>query len=338
MKYPKFLKENDTIALIATSLGSNHDPYRTRLKVAIDKLSLKFNIKKGHRLFRNKEAVSSPHDKRAKEFNLLYKNKKVDFIYSIAGGQIMMGMLPYVDFEKIKKLTPKYFCGFSDNTNLTFTLTTICDVATIYGNSPSSFAYDNLNVDAIDTLDLLLGKKLKFDSYPKYHGINSRIETDNPLENLVYNDENYIKSLRNDKEEFEGRIIGGCIDVLVCLCGTKFDNVKNFIEKYKDDGIIWYFDPCDFNSCGLYRALLQLELAGWFKYVKGFVVGRNANSLELFDYTFKQAIEDVLAKYDVPVLYEADISHVRPDMPVINGAIAKVNYQDGKYSIEYFLR
>ena len=39
-----------------------------------------------------------------------------------------------------------------------------------------------------------------------------------------------------------GRLIGGCIDVLKDIIGTKYDGTLDFIEKYKDDGIIWYFD------------------------------------------------------------------------------------------------
>ena len=184
----------------------------------------------------------------------------------------------------------------------------------------------------------MLGEKLSFDSYPYYYGEKSYIKGLKPLEKPTYQDEVIYKSLDNLNHEFNGRIIGGCLDVLVSLCGTKFDNVTNFIEKYKDDGIIWYFDICDLNSVGTYRALFQLENANWFKYVKGFIIGRTLSKIEPLGYQFIDAYKDVLAKYNVPVIYDFDISHVKPSLPVINGAIANVSFKDSKGNITYILK
>ena len=33
----------------------------------------------------------------------------------------------------------------------------------------------------------------------------------------------------------EGRLIGGCMDVLTLFLGTEFDGVKAFAEKYQKD-------------------------------------------------------------------------------------------------------
>ena len=43
----------------------------------------------------------------------------------------MCEILPYVDFEKIRQEEPKWFMGYSDNTNLLFLLATLCDTAGI---------------------------------------------------------------------------------------------------------------------------------------------------------------------------------------------------------------
>ena len=39
----------------------------------------------------------------------------------------MCEILPYIDFEKIRNSEPKWFFGYSDNTNLIFLLATLCD-------------------------------------------------------------------------------------------------------------------------------------------------------------------------------------------------------------------
>ena len=339
MRYPEFLKDNGTIGLIATSCGNNKNPYRLRTQEGIKYFeNLGYKIKKGHRLFRQHNAVSGPHTLRADDFNKMYKNKHVDLIWSTGGGEIMMGMLPYVDFNKIKKLPPKYFAGFSDNTNLTFTLTTLCDVATLYLPGIGHFASNPLPINAYEYLSMLQGKKLSYDSYEFYFGEKSREnKVDDPIATHIYLDEVIYKTIDGNNTSISGRLIGGCIDVLVCLVGTPFDKVSQFVEKYKDDGIIWYFDVCDLNSCGLYRALFQLEQAGWFKYIKGFVFGRQGN-YEILDYSFVDVMKDCLAKYDVPIIYDVDITHVSPTLPIINGAYANISCTDGKGHFEFILK
>lgn len=338
MRYPSFLKDNQTVGILATSCGNNVNPYRSRCQAAIKNFSnLGYKIKKGHRLFRNNNAVSGPHELRADDFNKFYKNKNIDFIISTGGGEIMLGMLPFIDFEKIKKLPPKYFMGFSDNTNLTFTLTTICDVATIYGPSFNSFCYESFDNHTLNAYKLIKGEISSIDSSKFYEGPLS-YKKRLPLEKPLLLDEVKWQSLSGQNEEFTGRIIGGCLDVIISLCGSKFDNVSSFIEKYKDDGIIWYFDNCDLSSVGLYRALFQLKHSNYFKHVKGIVFGRMGNDNTPFDYSFIQAIKDSISDLNIPIIYDTDISHKGPAMPIINGSIAKVSYFDNKGKIEFFLK
>ena len=64
------------------------------------------------------------------------------------------------------------------------------------------------------------------------------------------------------------------MDCLVNLLVTRFDRTKDFLEKYKEDGIIWFLESCDLNVFAIRRAMSQMEEAGWFQYVKGFLIGR----------------------------------------------------------------
>ena len=89
---------------------------------------------------------------------------------------------------------------------------------------------------------------------------------------------------------------------------------------------------------GLYRALFQLKEAGWFKYTKGFIIGRNRSNFEPLGYTFKQALIDGLSELNVPVIYDADISHKSPSLPILNGSIATISYKDNKGSIKFELK
>lgn len=50
--------------------------------------------------------------------------------------------LDYVDFERVKEADPKWYMGYSDNTNFTFLLTTLCDTASIYGRARRHLAWN----------------------------------------------------------------------------------------------------------------------------------------------------------------------------------------------------
>ena len=53
----------------------------------------------------------------------------------------------------------------------------------------------------------------------------------------------------------------------------------------------------------------------------------------------EQTIKDsVLAKYNIPVIFDADISHKGPSMTIINGAIATVLVNNGKGQISFELK
>ena len=101
----------------------------------------------------------------------LYLDEEVDLIMSVAGGEIMCEILPFIDFDKIKNSKPKYFMGYSDNTNLTFTLTTICDLVSIYGACVTNYGtYDlDKSLMAYDLLDDVENKLMSLIEESKWH-------------------------------------------------------------------------------------------------------------------------------------------------------------------------
>ena len=59
---------------------------------------------------------------------------------------------------------PKWYMGYSDNTNFTFLLTTLCDVASIYGPCAGNFGMQPRHRSIQDAFDLP-GQELKMESY-----------------------------------------------------------------------------------------------------------------------------------------------------------------------------
>ena len=138
------------------------------------------------------------------------------------------------------------------------------------------------------------------------------------------------------KTEISGRLIGGCLDCLSNLAGTKFDKVSDFNEKYKEDGIIWFMESCDLNPMAIRRAIWQLDHAGWFKYVKGFLIGRPlCLDEEILGVDRYNAVYPLLEKYNVPIIMDLDIGHTAPMMPIVSGAKAEIVVEKNSIKIHY---
>ena len=138
------------------------------------------------------------------------------------------------------------------------------------------------------------------------------------------------------KLEFEGRLIGGCMDCLATLLGTWFDRTADFAERYKEEGLIWFLEACDLNVFAIRRAMWQMEEAGWFRYVKGFLIGRPlCFGQEMMGLDAYQAVLKVAGEKKVPVIMDVDLGHLSPMMPLITGSHGKVRVCGNDISIQF---
>ncbi|MGN1398973.1 MAG: S66 peptidase family protein [Erysipelotrichaceae bacterium] len=339
MRYGSFLNKQATISIVAPSFGVSGYPYEDRYANAKKKFAnLGYRIKESDYLYGITKGRSAKADIRASEFMKHYLAVDSDFVFSVAGGELMLEILPYIDFETLKYAKPKWFMGYSDNTNLTFTLPVICDVAAIYGSNFSSFGMNNWDKSLQDSYDLITGKTLALESYDQYEVEDLSKSPGNALCGYNKTEEVVYQSIREHDEHFQGRIIGGCLDVLEELCGTPFDKVDSFLEKYKADGFIWFLEACDLNVFGQRRALFQLKQNGWFKYCRGIIYGRAVNSTPLFDYQTVDLLKDSFLTDDIPVVYGCDFGHLPPSWAIIAGSIAHFDLVDNKARISFELR
>ncbi len=342
MRYPDFLKEKGQIGFIAPSFGCNTEPYRSAFQNALRKFKeLGYRVILGPNCYAGEGiGKSNTPEKCAAELNSFYCEQPCEILISCGGGELMCEDIPYFNFERISSVRPKWYMGYSDNTNFTFLQTTLCDTAAVYGPCASSFGMEPWHQSIQDAFDLLTGKKLKFSSYDGFEKESFKTE-DNPLVPYNITEAEHYEVFNGSAEgagRIHGRLIGGCMDCLTNLVGTRFDKVKEFCERYADDGIVWFLEACELNVMGIRRALWQLEEAGWFKYVKGFVFGRAMMGGEMMGLNETDAVMGIVSKYNVPVIMNADIGHLPPMIPVISGALADIEFENGKLTIEYILR
>ena len=333
MIYPKFLKPGDTVGICAPSRG-------------IDKEDITFDVslnnlkKEGYNVFetqnvRTGKLPSTDAITRANEFNELVKREDISFIFSASGGDFMIEILPYINEELIKN-NIKWVSGYSDPTSLLYYITTKFDIATVYGVNAGSFDQENLYKSLKDSLEIVKGNLVKQESFPMCERLSYEEKANQTSTDYVLNNEVKWQTLNGDVD-IEGRLIGGCIDCLKSMIGTRFDYTKEFIDKYNDDGIIWYFDNFALKAEELYYTLWQMKEAGWFLNSKGFVFGRTkyegSDGLLSYEEAVKRALGD-----EIPIILDADIGHVKPTFTLINGAIGHFKSKDGKGSLEMFLK
>ncbi len=342
MRYPDFLPKKGTIGLVAPSFGVCGFPYEdlyVNAKAKFNKLG--YNIKESDHLYGIEKGASAPAQIRGQEFMKMYLDDEVDFIDSVAGGEIMVEMLPYVDFEAIKKAKPKYFMGMSDNTCLTLTLNVKSDTASIYGCNFGSFGMRRWHQSVKDNYLLMTGQKLDQHSYPRCEDksfVQPEDAAIDPLGGFKLKNKVEYKSLDGSDCRFTGRLIGGCLEVVDLLMGTPYCDLDEYFEKYKEDGFIWFLEACEYTILQQKCVLWSMKQAGFFKYCKGVMYGRPGNGADFFGATLEDVLKDTFEDLQIPVVYGCDFGHVAPCMTIISGAVGTFSKVEDKGYLTYDLR
>ena len=347
MIIPEFLKKNDIIAVTAPSDGNSEDIDIIRLERAKDAL-----MSRGMRVIETPDVRNSLNGRsasaklRAEEFLEAWNCDEVKAVISAKGGDFLMEMLSYLPFEKLAA-KPKWFQGYSDNTSIGFILSTKYDIASIYCNNFNDFAMENWHESIRNNWDILCGRSVIQKSFDMYQDGFFKGETGTEGYDLtcpvrwdhinVSGSDNVSKAENEQSSQddlhMRGRLTGGCLDVILNIVGTRFDNVKEYVKRYADDGILWFFESFSLSSEDIERGLWQLKEAGWFENASGFIFGRPAFFSTTTDTTFNEAILNALGSLGVPIITGADTGHKPPQFTMVNGALCELYYSNGAASM-----
>ncbi len=356
MRYPKHLSEHGTIGFVAPSFGCSTEPYRTAFVNAQKKFrAMGHELDLGPNCYEDKGiGISNTPQACGAELTDYYCSEDNDVLISCGGGELMCETMDYVDFERIRAAEPKWYMGFSDNTNMTFLLTTLCDTASIYGPCAAAFGMEPWHESLADAYGLLRGEMHTVRGYELWEKEGLKDE-EHPLEPYNVTEKRILRvflpehaAAENQKtaglkevmgEEcrtvIKGRLLGGCMDCLVNMLGTRYDRVTDFAERYRDDGIIWFLESCDLNVMAIRRAVWQMKNAGWFSHVRGFLIGRPVVfGQEMMGLDQYHAVCDLLTEYGVPVIMDADLGHMSPMMPIICGSCATIKVDGNDIYVE----
>ena len=136
MIYPDFLNDNATIGICAPSAGVGH-------KLESFDASLRELRKQGWKVWETEhvrvDSLRGGNAKeRANELMSLFALDSIDAVFAAAGGDFLSDILPYIDWQLLAE-NPKWLMGASDPTGILYPVTTMCDIATLYGSNGGSF-------------------------------------------------------------------------------------------------------------------------------------------------------------------------------------------------------
>ena len=349
MKLPKPLRPGAVIGVTAVSSGvekAQHD----RLELALQMLRDRgFTVREGQCLRDHCKSTSAPALERAAELMDFLTDPSIDAVMPPWGGQRAIELLPHIDFARLQSMPPKWFSGFSDISTLHLPLTLLAKWPTLHGPNLMELAASQLDANTAAIWDILSPEfsspERTQDAFIQYSSPRYQQEVfswlDDPTVGLNLTESTHWQRLDQHDEpvQLSGRLIGGCLDTLSRLAGTEYGDVPSFIHDSGDDGVILYLENVQLPPLELLRALKSLEYHGWFTGISGLLMGRNSgpDSNSPNDLSYQDALHEVFDKQPFTTLYDVDVGHKAPQISLINGALAQIEYANGSGSVTMWL-
>lgn len=333
---PQKLKKGDKVATVSLSWGGAGDAqllwrYEQGKKRLQDIFGLEV-VEMPNTLKGTQYAYEHP-EKRAEDLMEAFRDPSIKGIFCCIGGSESIRLLPFIDFAVIKR-NPKIFIGYSDTT-ITHFMCMKAGISSIYGPAIMTDFAENVSMSDY-TIDWL--NKVLFSG--EVIG-NIEQSTDWTSEHLAWDIEN-----KNTRRKFtenngyqllqgegtvQGRLIGGCIEVLEFMKGTElfppveaFDDAILFLETSEETPIPTVVEYW----------LRNYGAMGVLKGIKGIIFGKPLN--EMYFEEYKVVIIKVLGEYgrsDLPVLYNLSFGHCEPKCCIPYGALGEIDCSKLTFSI-----
>ncbi|NOU53142.1 LD-carboxypeptidase [Pseudoalteromonas sp. JBTF-M23] len=343
MLYPSTLKPGSKIAVTAFSSGVN-EAFHPRLERVLTHLrSSGFDVIEGECLQENYQHVSATPEQRSAELMAFLCDDSIAAIAPPWGGEFAMEILPLLDFDRLKTAKPKWLFGFSDISTVQLALMSKLGWSSMHSANLMQLHPNEKDALTRQTLEHLksaqLGYRFLQHSSTLYQ-LQGESFANNPDSVLRSTEQTRWKTYPQDSAvTLKGRLIGGCLDTLQYLIGTDYLDLAKLKQRFAPEGIVLYIENAELSPTALKRALLSLRFRGVFEQINGLLVGRNAVTDDgTKDIRSEQALLDVICALSIPVIYDADIGHLPPNMTLFNGAYAHVHVSSEQGQIVQTLR
>lgn len=255
------------------------------LQPAIDLLeSWGLNVVLGKTIGKENNQLAGADWQRATDFQEMIDDPSIKAVWCAKGGYGTVRMIDRVKFDNFKK-HPKWIIGFSDATVLHSHINNM-DIATIHGIMCVSTLH--ATSEAKETLrKALFGEKLEYNIEP--HSFNKAGKA-------------------------TGELVGGNLSVLYSIVGSESE------VDYK--GKILFIEDLDEYLYHIDRMMMNLKRNGYFKNVKGIIIGgmtkMNDNDIP-WGHDALEIIKDITKDYDIPICFNFPAGHMKDNRALIMG-------------------
>ena len=328
------------ITVVSLSLGILGEPFiKFELDIGLERLKrLGVNVKFAPNALKGTDYLSKHPEKRAEDLLWAFRDPETDMILCAIGGDDTYRLAPYLfdRGELSAAVTDKIFLGFSDTTLNHFMLHK-AGLPTFYGQSflsdicelssemlPYTERYfreliTTGGIKEITPSELWYEERKEFS--PSQAGVPLVSHPDHGFE------------LLQGPPVFSGKILGGCIcSIFDMFDGGRYADMPELCRRYRlfPDAAGWkgrilLLETSEEKpSPEKYRkALVCLKEAGVFDAVSGVLAGKPMD--EAFAGDYKRLLTEVIARPELPVVFNINIGHSMPRCIIPFGVDAVVD-------------
>jgi muramoyltetrapeptide carboxypeptidase len=326
------LRPGDRIAVTAPSSGVS-DALRPRLDFAVETLRARgFEVELGRHIREFESHLSAPVQQRAEELMRMLLDPAIAAIVPPWGGETAIDLLPHLDFEALRTAQPKWVVGYSDISTLLVPLTLVSGWATLHGDNLMDTPYESTFPSWIEVAGST--GAVRQQQSPVHNGpgwgdwvADPRVTVHSTVPSAGWRRIDGVGDV-----EASGRLIGGCIETVSHLAGTRFGDVGQL-----DGPHLVYLEAAEENAYSICRALHGMRLAGFFDQASAVIIGRTG-APDSPTLTQDEAVLDALGALGVPIVAGVDVGHVPPQAQLVNGAAATLRFSRSERWIEQLLQ
>lgn len=335
IRYPAPLRPGDTIAVTSPSAGVS-GPSAERVEFCVAWLRAKgYDVVVGD-CMDGSGITSAPAEQRAAELTAMLCDPDVRCVLPPWGGETAIDLVDLLDWERLAAADPTWLVGYSDLSTVLLPVTTRLGWATLHGDNLADTPYQPPpGLLPWTALSAGAGPHIQYDS-----GLVAdwwRPEDDPKAVDWRKVGKGRWRLHGATSLEVSGRLIGGCIETMANLAGTPYGDVAAFGAQYASEGLIVYLEAAEDGAAAICRNLHGLRLAGWFEHARAILIGRT-NAGDHPGLTQEEAVLDALGRLGLPIVFDVEIGHVPPHLPLINGALATVVVDPGVHRLTQELR
>ncbi|MGY2125113.1 S66 family peptidase [Nocardia gipuzkoensis] len=266
--------------------------------------------------------------RRAAELMAMLTDPSIKAVIPPWGGTSAIEVLAMLDFEEVAAADATWFIGYSDVSTLLTPLTLLTGTATLHGNNLMDTPY-RVPTSLMSWLDIVtLPTGSEFAQRPAgVYRVNDWDDwtTQPQVTEHIWNGGGGWRRLDGGRSRIEvtGTLIGGCIETLSALVGTRYFEVADFVDGYAPTGLIVYVESGLGEPARIRRDLELLRAGGLFASANAILVGRTPATDPAQSEQIRATLE-VIGDLGVPIIGDVECGHVPPHLPIVNGALGRL--------------